>query len=54
MTYFQNEKKAPWKHESDCKCSDCNPYFFWNFELKALFYYTTNFCVKVYMNGLLA
>ena len=28
MTYFLNEEKRPWKHQPDCKCSDCNVYFF--------------------------
>ena len=28
MTYFQNEENAAWRHRFDCKCSDCNAYFF--------------------------
>ena len=28
MTYFQFEENMPWKHRFDCKCSDCNAYFF--------------------------
>ena len=28
MTYFQNEKNIPWKHRFDCKCRNCNAYFF--------------------------
>ena len=28
MTYFQNEENIPWKHQFDCKCSNCNAYFF--------------------------
>ena len=28
MTYFQIEEKTPWKHQSNCKCNDCNVYFF--------------------------
>ena len=28
MTYFKNAEKTPWKHQSDCKCNDCNVYFF--------------------------
>ena len=27
MTYFQNEENIPWKHQFDCKCSNCNAYF---------------------------
>ena len=28
MTYFQNEENIPWTHQFDCKCSNCNAYFF--------------------------
>ena len=28
MTYVQNEENIPWKHQFDCKCSNCNAYFF--------------------------
>ena len=28
MTYFGNDEQIPWKHHFDCKCDDCNSYFF--------------------------
>ena len=28
MTYFENEGQIPWKDPFDCKCDDCNSYFF--------------------------
>ena len=28
MTYFQNEEKTTWKHQSDFKYNNCNVYFF--------------------------
>ena len=47
-TCFKNEEKTPWKHQSDCKCNDCNVYFFRMefFQLEALFYCITNLVGK--------
>ena len=28
MTHFENEGQISWKHSFECKCDDCNSYFF--------------------------